>query len=361
MGNRERGTAQVKSALMRSWRLPVWLAAVALFAAALALAAVRARQARALREVAGFYWVYDDGSGPYTSAVQHAADISMLCPTWLTLKDSQGTVEVAKDTRLEAFAKEKGIRLVPLIACFSRKLQHDLLNSPESRTRLVNRIDEILDGYQYCQGVNLDLENLDHADRTVYGQFLAELAAKLKPKGYLITIDVPAKTRDDTSSDWSGAFDYAEINKYCDLIMLMTYDEHESHSGPGPISSVGFVEKCLKYATGIIPKEKLLLGIPFYGYDWGPNGKCKCLWYNATAQFIKDNKIPLMWDATAKAPWFTYTDKNGDQRTAWFENKGSIAAKLKVGKRYDVGGICIWSLGDEDPGIWDAIHDFRKR
>jgi spore germination protein len=190
---------------------------------------------------------------------------------------------------------------------------------------------------------------------------VAELSAKLKPKGYQITIDVPAKTVDNPANGWSGAFDYSELAKYSDTLMLMTYDEHESHGAPGPIASVGFVEKCLQYATSVVPKEKLMLGIPFYGYDWADKGRCKCLWYSKNSQFIQDKKIKTRWDSDSKCPWYCYKDERGQKRTAWYENARSTEAKLKLGAEFDVAGICIWSLGDEDPATWKAIREFRKR
>jgi spore germination protein YaaH len=76
---------------------------------------------------------------------------------------------------------------------------------------------------------------------------------------------------------------------------------------------------------------------------------------------ISEGGATLQWDDTAKTPWFTYRDKNGVTRTCWFENKDSLAAKLEVGTKYNVGGICIWSLGSEDPASWDVIKSFTER
>jgi len=64
-----------------------------------------------------------------------------------------------------------------------------------------------------------------------------ELRARLKPRGYLVTMSVPAKTQDHAGQAWVGAFDYYALGKACDYLMLMTYDEHSQVSGPGPVAS----------------------------------------------------------------------------------------------------------------------------
>ncbi len=316
----------------------------------------------AKRDVVGFYWVYDDGTGPRRSVSQNADAITDLSPTWLSVVDANGTVLVHKDPKLLALAREKGIRILPLIANegFKPEPFHSILVSPAKRARLASRILEILDSLEYCQGINLDFEGLAPKDRPLYSAFLAELAAKLHPRNYLISIDVPSKTRDVPDAEWSGAFDYWEIGRYCDQVMIMTYDEHWSAGSPGPIASVDFVEKCLKYTLGIIPREKVYLGIPFYGYDWPESGRARGLFHRTALKLASRHKADVRWDETAKAPWFCYQDKSGT-RTCWFENKESLAAKLDLGSKYDVAGICIWSLGDEDPGSWDVIRKFRER
>jgi len=312
------------------------------------------------REVAGFYFNYSE-SGPWDSAAANPDAISMLCPTWMGIRGSKGEMYCKEDPKVTAFAKEHGIRLVPLIWGSDRKAMHELFNSIEYRTRLVRNIVAALDSISYCQGVNLDFEGMDAADRYVYDFFLIELAAKLKPKGYMLTIDVPAKASESLTNSWAGAFDYAEIGKYCDRVMIMTYDEHWSTSHPGPVSSVQLCDRVLEYATSVIPAEKIYMGLPFYGYDWPAKGRATSRLYSRTSQILEQTEAKLNWDRDAKTPWFVYTDSNGAKRTTYFENGRSIAAKLVIAHKWNIGGICIWSLGNEDPAMWDAIRAYRGR
>ena len=319
--------------------------------------------AKAPRGVAGYYWVYDDGTKPFASASNNADAITMLCPTWMELKNTQGDIDWHPDSKLQDWAKERGIQVVPLIASFSPRTMHAVFSSIESRVRLERQILDALDSCKYVQGINLDFEGMHAEDRSSYTNFIIELSALLKPKGYMMTIDVPAKTCESLTNNWTGCFDFPEIGRYCDIVMVMTYDEHEGSSGPGPISSVQMCDATMRYTTSVIPKEKVYLGLPFYGYDWPERGKGARVTsprYDETMQQVKEKSIKPNWDKVARCPWYKYTDDKGIHRTAYYEDSRSIAAKLEIGRRYDVGGICIWSLGGEDPGIWSSIRRFRQ-
>ena len=69
-------------------------------------------------------------------------------------------------------------------------------------------------------------------------------------------------------TDWRGAYDIAALAKYVDLICLMTYDQHTRWTMPGPVAGWDWTVENLNYALKTVPKEKLSLGIPLYGYHW---------------------------------------------------------------------------------------------
>lgn len=311
------------------------------------------------REVNG--WYFGEGTGPWESLTANCDSITIVSPTWMSIKGSHGEIVWQEDPKVSAFAKEHGIKLIPLIWGSSCKTMHELFNSVEYRTRLVRNIASALDSMSYCQGINLDFEGLDPNDRYVYDLFIIELAAKIKPKGYMLTIDVPGKAYDSLTNGWAGAFDYQEIGRYCDLVMLMTYDEHWSTSKPGPVASVQMDDTVLAYATATMPAEKVLMGVPFYSYDWPAKGRASSYLYTHTSRTLAETKAKLMWDREAKVPWFTYTDSDRAKHTTYFENGRSIAAKLDIARKWNVRGICIWSIGHDDPAMWDAIRAYRKR
>ncbi|MGE5675351.1 MAG: glycosyl hydrolase family 18 protein, partial [Mycobacterium leprae] len=192
--------------------------------------------------------------------------------------------------------------------------------------------------------------------RPDYTAFITELYGAMKQVGLGLTLSVPAKTEDIPESPWTGAFDYAALAPYADKIVIMTYDEHLPGFPAGPIASIPWVNQVMAYVVTQIPHDKVLLGVAAYAYNWVqgtttgiaqsvPNALNLVAQYHATIQ----------WDPAAMVPFFTYTNSSGQNRIVYFENAQSTAAKLAIMRKYDLGGIAIWRLGLEEPGIWPVV------
>jgi len=61
--------------------------------------------------------------------------------------------------------------------------------------------------------------------------------------------------------------------------------------------------------------------------------------------------VSVKWHSQYKVPYFSYG--NGNQ--VWFENRYSTKYKLDLVKKYDLAGIALWRLGQEDPAVWETI------
>lgn len=233
---------------------------------------------------------------------------------------------------------------------------HALLQSYNSRAKAISDIVGILENQGY-DGVNIDLENVNPRDRDKLTAFMNELRARLKPRGYLVTMSVPAKTQDHAGQSWVGAFDYYALGKACDYLMLMTYDEHSQVSGSGPVASFPWVERVIKYAITQILRHKVLMGVPAYGYDWNLSTKrTVALSYTQIMNRANRMGIDPSWDSSAKSPFFKYVE-NGVHHEVWFESPHSLKPKLALVEKYDIGGIAIWKLGYEDSQYWKTIAD----
>ena len=60
---------------------------------------------------------------------------------------------------------------------------------------------------------------------------MKELSSRLKPQGYVVSIDVMPKHNEE--NDTTNAYDYVALAQSVDKIMLMTYDYHGGWSEPG--------------------------------------------------------------------------------------------------------------------------------
>jgi len=202
--------------------------------------------------------------------------------------------------------------------------------------------------------VNIDLEGISGQDRKNYTSLLAELREMFKPYGYLLTVSIPAKTADDPQNTRNGAFDYEAIGSQADLVTIMTYDEHWSGGEPGPVASFSWVQSVLEYAVGTIPRQKVLMGVGAYGYDWCSEGTRVVQWDSVNTMTARYGYA--QWDDAFCTPYLKYWDWNGISHEVWFENEFSLGLKLDLAEAYGVGGIAVWRLGMEDQSFWDTVR-----
>lgn len=236
---------------------------------------------------------------------------------------------------------------------FSGSMIHQVLADPTTRSRTIETIYRHLVNWG-MNGVHVDFENVQPSDRQNLNQFLKELYERMKPAGIEVSIAVPAKTQENYVNAFSGAYDYATISRYVDAMMIMAYDEHWRGGPPGPVASIGWVERVVRYAISAgVPPEKIILGVPAYGYDWPPNGRGRAVTYRQAIEQASQHGAKIQWDDTAKVPYYRYAGG----REVWFEDRSSLSHKLEIVKKYGLAGISLWRLGQEDPGIWSVIRE----
>jgi len=238
---------------------------------------------------------------------------------------------------------------------FDSQAVHSVLTDQYRRARLTDRIVWLVRHYGYT-GVNIDLEGIPAGDRWAFNAFLRELDKKISPYG-MLTVSVPAKTWDDPRNGWSGAYDYRIIGQVADLVMIMAYDEHWIGGAPGPVASLPWVRKVVDYAVRTIPRNRLLLGIAAYGYDWSSRGNRTVSWKEARQLTARYGWQRVVWDNKASSPCLVYRDNNGVRHEVWFENEHSLRPKLDLVRAYDLRGIAVWRLGYEDASFWRTVGE----
>jgi len=335
-------------------------------------------------EVLGFYTnkegVDYDGKtykldNSYSNIMNNNKNVSIAVPFWFRLGESGGgSIEFHKygfstsDYKTEAKQKvkdmkSKNIKVLALIhnmlyknGISGKELAHELFANQTAMNNFINELENYLKEYGF-DGVNIDIEDIYKSDRNSYTDLIRQMKEKLGAKGYMITVSIPAKTFDDPTNSYSYPFDYKGIGKYADRVAIMTYDEHGAWtgSGSGPIASITWQEKVVKYAITQMSKEKILLGVPVYGFDW-TKGKSwpKYSSYEMTMETVKSKSLQVSWDDKYKVPYINYWDSNG-QKEIWFENASSFSYKINLASKYGLKGIAIWRIGMEDPSIWSVV------
>ena len=221
-------------------------------------------------------------------------------------------------------------------------------------------------------GINIDFENLTYSAnieqaRADFTSFIHDLAAQLHANGIKLIVSVPGKTDDSTDNTWSYPFDLAALGQDTDYLQLMTYDEHNPQSGPGPIAGADWVKDSIVYASSQVDPSKLLIGLPAYGYDWDLTAFDKTKNTYSARDFSWTDIPTLLAKSTSAAQWnidsqspFLTNSENGHDHVAWYESPGSIQAKTKLISKYALAGFSMWSLGKEDQSFWQAALDGTK-
>lgn len=229
---------------------------------------------------------------------------------------------------------------------FDPDLAHELIRTEAKRKTFINHLYSLLDRHDY-KGVVIDFEGLYPKDRPLFSRFIKELSDRLHPNNMDVHVAVPPM-QGSSSPSYSAAFDYKALGEHADTLFLMTYNWHWLGGSSGPIAPIHKVKKTLEFATAVVPREKLMLGIPMYAYDWVVSGKGNVEGQaysvqNAIARYI-GHESQVHYDERSEAPWFRYKDEQGRTHEVWFEDPRSLLAKFELVRDYQLGGVGAWQL-----------------
>ncbi len=288
------------------------------------------------------------------SLKQNINNLDAVSPYYFGLNKS-GQITGNDQPEVTNLLKSKGVKVLPMLQNNAALDEfHALISRPDQVKNIIDQIDYLVwaNGYD---GFHIDFENLNADDRPYLTQFMAALYARLNPKGKLVTMAVAAKYRDVTTG-WAGSYDYAALAPSLDLVTLMAYDYSYSGGSAGPVAPVNWVNSVGAYAASQFGAGKVLLGIPFYGYDWNisKGGKATSRSYQGMLDTVQQNKGTFSYDETYQSAFGDYTE-NGEKHRVWFENPRSMEAKMDVMRKNNLGGWAAWRLGHEGADFWPVI------
>lgn len=298
-------------------------------------------------------------AGNRASFMANADILDEVSPFWYA-PDAYGNLyHDPIDKELIELARSKHVLVIPTIHNVVRGSDPApaLLSSPERRRRHIQNIVNETLKHNY-DGFDIDYEGLDSSLRGEYTVFITDLAQALHAQGKLLTIAVHAKTSD--YGGLGGYQDWAALGKVVDRMRIMTYDYHWRGGGPGPVAPVYWVQDVAEYAKSVVDPAKVVIGVPFYGYNWPTGGTAIAqVWETINERIQQDRLTVNLMESNANGlvqeNWITYYGSGG-RREVWFATKRSLEAKLGLVQQYDLAGVAIWRLGGEDPENWSVIR-----
>ncbi|MCL5432694.1 MAG: glycosyl hydrolase family 18 protein, partial [Patescibacteria group bacterium] len=148
---------------------------------------------------------------------------------------------------------------------------------------------------------------------------------------------------------WYGAEgqDLKTIGKIADEIRIMAYDEHSSGSNSGAISSFDWIKDIASHNLTLIEKDKIVIGIPTYGYVWTKDD-------SQGLQFYEFNKY------LQKKQYEEKRDSGSGERiikgqdfVAWLSDSQAMAAKINLLRSLGFNRFIFWHLGGMDEKLFD--------
>lgn len=211
------------------------------------------------------------------------------------------------------------------------------------------------------RGLDIDFEYLGAQNRNRYVRFLQKAAQRVKPLGYTISVALAPKISSTQKGILYEGHDYQAIGEVVDFIFFMTYEWGWSGGKPLAVSPLGQVRRVMNYAVSVVPRDKIMMGMPLYGYDWTlpytPGKWAKSISPQRALQLALTYGASIQYDQSSQAPWFHYNDAQGKEHEVWFEDARSIQAKFDLVKELRLRGFYYWVLGHEFPQNWALLQD----
>jgi spore germination protein YaaH len=293
----------------------------------------------------------------------------------------------SKDTgKLLYQSKLLGQKTVIVITAMQPETIEGILSSPENKREAIDSIMAVYKDYGF-DDINIDFEYVNAGDKTLRDNFVGFITdlrfACVSYKSHCqIDIDTFANVAENPR-----LWDLQQLEPVTDKFIIMAYDYYRKSSpqaGPvapikGKCTSVYSREKnCLEkdiithlsQISKLIPSSKIILGIPFYGYEWqtaSPDflantypGTGALATYQRIQSLFQDTEISSLsakWSASTLSPYLVY-EKNDQIFQIHFENAQSLEPKIKLVESADLGGIAIWALGYEgvSQDLWTPIN-----
>lgn len=277
-----------------------------------------------------------------------------------------------------------GAKITVTIAAQDNQLIESILNSNSVQQNLISDILQEVKARK-LDGVNIDFEYTGEPDNSLQTEFTffsKKLAAALKqqdPKTELTLSIMPLSARN------KDLYDFPRLVPVFDRFIGMSYDYYgQSSDIAGPVAPMNgfkegkyFFDVTTTYADYLkfIPKSKLVMGVPAYGWEWAvangstiksstypansPDSYAAVISYARSREDSDLKPSQCQWDPISQETWCWFTDKKtGVDHQVWIADNRTIQTRFDFVVKQNFGGVALWTLGLDKhyPDIWDKLE-----
>lgn len=262
----------------------------------------------------------------------------------------------------EEFGRDSILTLTPLgpDGRFSNNLIHGMLENEEGKERLMEELLAEMRRSSFS-GVDVDFEYILAEDRDLFTGFVAELTRRMNAEGYRVSVALAPKTSADQPGLLYEGKDYRGLGEAANEVLLMTYEWGYKYGPPMAVAPLNKVRQVVEYALTEIAPEKILLGVPNYGYDWilpfvRGESQAVTIGHVEAVQIAINNGVPIQYDETAQSPFFLY-ERDGVMHEVWFEDVRSLERKYDLIRESGLRGMGVWQIMRLFRAMWLLYED----
>lgn len=290
------------------------------------------------------------------SMLESTKGVTTISPTWFSVADNAGNLKSLASRDYVERARNLGIEVWALVDDFTSGVDmNEVLSRTSVREKLINALVGEVITYN-IDGINIDFEKISASAAPHYIQFLRELSIKCRSNGIVLSVDnyVPAP--------YNMFYDRTEQGKIVDYVIVMGYDEHHGSSEvSGSVSSYDFFKTGMMDTLKEVPKERLIMAMPFYTRVWmeetiGGETKVKseARSMESAWSYMTENGAEPTWDEKT-GQYYAEFKKDGILYRCWLEDDKSIEKRMKAVSEENIAGVAAWRLGFEKPSVWNII------
>ena len=298
-------------------------------------------------------------------------------PGWNKL-NSKTTVKLLYQSQL------LGQKTVLTVTAMEPDLIDSILNDRLNAATAISSILSVYRDFNF-DDLNIDFEYVGNPNLSIRKNFVIfiqdlKVACLNLNKNCQLDVDIFADSGSKTR-----LWDLGALNSTVDHFIVMAYDYYRKNSAQaGPVAPLtgkcqaGGTSACLdqdilthlSQITKLLPPEKILLGVPFYGYEWQTASRNflantyprtgSLASYSRIQSLFSDptvSSLSAVWSETTLSPYLIF-ETGSETHQVYYEDSASLQQKIKLVKSAGLGGIAIWAIGYETPyqELWGPIN-----
>lgn len=285
---------------------------------------------------------------------------SVLIPEWITIEGKAGTPSVtlvSQDTRVavtEYTARsDQKINLLPSVllapAEDSASFVESLLVETKGSAVVASLVQTI--GQLNAQGACLDFNTLEPEQVTRLAPFFLQLTNAFRAQGLTSCMVLSGG-----GAAGQPLWEDPDLIQSFDQVILKMFQQPWVGSAPMPLASDQWFEDILTQALTKIGPEKIVVALGNFAVDWTSGTALpEMLPYAAAMQRISQAGAELRFSGKTSNSFSSYRDTAGKLHKIWMLDAASAHNQLTILRRLGIANVAVWSLGQEDPGLWTVL------